>query len=239
MLSQTIGRRGFLAGVASTVAAGSGLLWSGAAQAADAFELPKLPYAFDALEPYIDARTMEIHHDKHHAAYVKNLNAALQGVDVAGKTVDQIIANLDALPETIRTAVRNNGGGHANHSLFWNLMSAKGGKPSGALAKAIDSELGGYDAFVQALTKAGMTRFGSGWGWLIYSPKTKRLAIESSPNQDSPVMAGNVPLLGVDVWEHAYYLKYQNRRDEYLKAWFNVVNWDYVAARYNDALKQG
>jgi Fe-Mn family superoxide dismutase len=197
------------------------------------YTLPPLPYDFGALEPHIDAKTMEIHHDKHHATYVNNLNAALKDhPDHQGKTIEALLADLNALPEGIRTAVRNNGGGHANHSLFWQIMTpGGGGEASGEVAKAIASELGGFAAFKEALTKAGTTRFGSGWAWLVVG-KDGKLAVTSTPNQDSPIMEGLKPILGVDVWEHAYYLKYQNRRPDYLAAWWNTVNWDEVNRRY-------
>jgi Fe-Mn family superoxide dismutase len=200
------------------------------------YTLPPLPYDFGALEPHIDAKTMEIHHDKHHAAYVNNLNAALKDhPDHQGKTIEALIGNLNALPEGIRTAVRNNGGGHANHSLFWQIMKpGGGGEPTGAVAQAITSELGGFPAFKEALNKAGATRFGSGWAWLIVG-KDGKLSVTSTPNQDSPIMEGLTPILGVDVWEHAYYLKYQNRRPDYLAAWWNTVNWDEVNRRYATA----
>ncbi|HRN68766.1 MAG TPA: superoxide dismutase [Promineifilum sp.] len=197
------------------------------------FELPPLPYAEDALEPYIDARTMSIHHDKHHAAYTNNLNAALKDHgDLAGKSIEQLLGDLGALPESIRTAVRNNGGGYANHNLFWETMAPKhGGEPSGALAAAIDQAFGSFAAFQEQFAKAAATRFGSGWAWL-YVDKNGGLAVGSTPNQDTPLMEGNTPLLGLDVWEHAYYLNYQNRRPDYVSAWWNVVNWDVVAAKY-------
>ena len=203
-----------------------------------AFELPPLPYAEDALEPYIDARTMGIHHDKHHAAYTNNLNAALEGhADLAGKSIEALLGNLDAVPESIRTAVRNNGGGFANHNLFWEIMGPNGGgEPSGDLAAAIDSAFGSFSAFKEQFAKAGATRFGSGWAWL-YVGKNGALAVGSSPNQDPPLMEGNTPVLGLDVWEHAYYLNYQNRRPDYISAWRNVVNWDAVAAKYAAARK--
>ena len=203
-----------------------------------AFELPPLPYAEDALEPYIDARTMGIHHDKHHAAYPTNLNAALEGhADLAGKSIEALLGNLDAVPESIRTAVRNNGGGFANHNLFWEIMGPNGGgEPSGDLAAAIDSAFGSFSAFKEQFAKAGATRFGSGWAWL-YVGKNGALAVGSSPNQDTPLMEGNTPVLGLDVWEHAYYLNYQNRRPDYISAWWNVVNWDAVAAKYAAARK--
>ncbi|CAB3724157.1 superoxide dismutase [Achromobacter ruhlandii] len=198
-----------------------------------AYTLPPLPYAYDALEPHIDALTMEIHHGKHHQTYVNNLNAALEGAGIAtDEPVDALVARIDQLPEAIRGAVRNNGGGHANHSLFWAVMSPRGGgEPDGALARAIDAELGGQAAFRDAFTKAALTRFGSGWAWLSVTPDGK-LAVESSANQDSPLMQGNTPILGLDVWEHAYYLKYQNRRPEYIGAFYNVIDWSEVARRY-------
>ena len=197
-----------------------------------AFELPNLPYAFDALEPHIDAKTMEIHHDKHHATYVAGLNAALEGkAEFEGKSVEEIIANLAAVPEAIRTAVRNNGGGHANHSLFWESLSPNGGgQPTGELAKAIDEKFGSFDAFKEKFATAAKTRFGSGWAWL--SLANGELEISSTPNQDSPLSEGKTPLLGLDVWEHAFYLNYQNRRPDYIAAFWNVVDWDKVAERY-------
>ena len=197
-----------------------------------AYQLPALPYAFDALEPHIDAKTMEIHHDKHHAAYVTNLNKALEGNPLGEQNIEQLIASLDKVPEAVRTAVRNNGGGHANHSLFWTTIGkGKGGEPAGHLAEAIRGQLGGFDKFKEDFTKAAMTRFGSGWAWLSLDPKGK-LVIESTANQDSPIMHGNTPLVGVDVWEHAYYLLYQNRRVDYLTAFFRVVEWDAVGKRF-------
>ncbi|GEL03787.1 superoxide dismutase [Rummeliibacillus sp. G93] len=200
-----------------------------------AFELPNLPYAFDALEPHIDAKTMEIHHDKHHNTYVTGLNDALSGKsEFEGKSVEEIIANLDAVPEDVRTAVRNNGGGHANHSLFWQLLSANGGgEPTGELKEAIDAKFGSLDAFKEKFAAAAKTRFGSGWAWLVLS--NGELEIMSTPNQDSPIMEGKTPLLGLDVWEHAYYLNYQNRRPDYISAFWNVVNWDKVAELYKSA----
>lgn len=191
-------------------------------------ELPALPYANDALEPHIDAQTMEIHHDRHHATYVNNLNAALEGHDeLSSKSIEELIANLDAVPEDIRTAVRNNGGGHANHSLFWTLLSPNGGgAPTGDVAGAIEEAFGSYDAFKDQFAKAAAGRFGSGWAWLV--SENGQLSITSTPNQDSPVMEGKTPILGLDVWEHAYYLKYQNKRPDYVQAFFNVVNWDEV-----------
>ncbi|CAB3727529.1 superoxide dismutase [Achromobacter kerstersii] len=198
-----------------------------------AYTLPTLPYAYDALEPHIDAMTMEIHYSKHHQTYVTSLNAALDGAGIStDEPVEALVARLDQLPEAIRGAVRNHGGGHANHSLFWSVMSPEGGgEPDGALAAAIELELGGLAAFRDAFTKAALTRFGSGWAWLSVTPAGK-LVVESSANQDSPLMHGNTPILGLDVWEHAYYLKYQNRRPEYIGAFYNVVNWPEVARRY-------
>jgi Fe-Mn family superoxide dismutase len=196
------------------------------------FKLPELPYAYDALEPHFDKETMSIHHTKHHNAYVTNLNNALEGnEELLNKSIEDLIANLDTVPEDKRTAVRNNGGGHANHSLFWELLSAEGGgNPSGALAEAIDKKFGGFDAFKEEFAKAGATRFGSGWAWLVLNGEV--LEIMSTPNQDSPIMEGKTPLLGLDVWEHAYYLNYQNRRPDYISAFWNVVNWDEVAKRF-------
>ncbi|WNS81948.1 superoxide dismutase [Domibacillus sp. DTU_2020_1001157_1_SI_ALB_TIR_016] len=201
-----------------------------------AFELPQLPYAYDALEPHIDKETMNIHHTKHHNTYVTNLNAALEGnEELLSKSVEEVIANLDAVPESARTAVRNNGGGHANHSLFWQLLSPNGGgAPTGKLAEAIDAKFGSFDAFKEEFAKAGATRFGSGWAWL--SVANGELDLSSTPNQDSPVMEGKTPILGLDVWEHAYYLNYQNRRPDYIAAFWNVVNWDEVSKRYEAAL---
>jgi Fe-Mn family superoxide dismutase len=199
-----------------------------------AFSVPDLPYAFDALEPHIDARTMEIHHDKHHQAYVDNANKALEGTELADSPVEEVLRSLDRLPEDKRTAVRNNAGGHANHSLFWEIMGPNGGgQPSGGLAEAIDSTFGGFEAFMEQVTQNGVTRFGSGWSWLVWNGSG--LEAYSTANQDSPIMDGHVPLLGIDVWEHAYYLTYQNRRPDYLAAWWNVVNWEAVAARYDAA----
>ncbi len=199
-----------------------------------AFELPPLPYDFAALEPHIDARTMEIHHDKHHQAYVDNAIKALEGTEWADRPVEAVIAALELLPESIRTAVRNNAGGHANHSLFWQIMSpAGGGSPEGALAEAINDTFGGVDELKAAVNDAGVKRFGSGWTWLVWDGTG--LAVMSTPNQDSPIMEGKTPLLGIDVWEHAYYLNYQNRRPDYLAAWWNVVNWAAVARRYEEA----
>jgi Fe-Mn family superoxide dismutase len=200
-----------------------------------AHELPALPYAFDALEPHIDARTMEIHHDKHHAAYVANLNKALDGSsDLQSMSITELLSNLDRVPENIRTAVRNNGGGHFNHSLFWKIMRAGGGgQPVGELGEAITSTFGTFDDLKTKLAQAGATRFGSGWAWLYV--KDGKLEVGSSPNQDSPIMEGGKPVLGIDVWEHAYYLNYQNRRPDYIAAWWNVVNWDEVAENFGKA----
>ncbi|WP_145004591.1 superoxide dismutase [Pseudomonas oryzihabitans] len=198
--------------------------------------LPQLPYAYDALEPHVDAQTMEIHHTKHHQTYINNLNAALEGTEFAALPAEEVVRQLDKLPQDKRGAVQNNGGGHANHSLFWTVMAPNaGGKPEGALAEAIESQLGGLDAFKEAFTKAALTRFGSGWAWLSVTP-AKQLVVESTGNQDSPLMTGNTPILGLDVWEHAYYLRYQNRRPEYIGAFFNVINWPEVSRRYAAAL---
>ncbi|MEO8613372.1 MAG: superoxide dismutase [Chloroflexota bacterium] len=198
-----------------------------------AFELPPLPYAFNALEPHIDARTMEIHHDKHHAGYTTNLNNALKDYpDLQSKSIDQLLQSLDSVPEAIRMAVRNNGGGFANHSLFWQIMGpGKGGEPTGDLAAAINSAFGSFADFKTKFAAAGATRFGSGWAWLTVE-KGGAVSVSSTPNQDTPVMEGKNPILGLDVWEHAYYLNYQNRRPDYITAWWNVVNWDEVAKRY-------
>ena len=199
-----------------------------------AYELPKLPYAYDALEPHVDARTMEIHHTKHHQAYINNVNNAIAGSDLEKKSVEDLVASLLAVPENIRTAVRNNGGGHANHSLFWTVMAnGAGGKPSGDLAKAVDAAFGKFESFQEQFTKAATTRFGSGWAWL--SVDGGKLVVESTANQDSPLSEGRTPILGLDVWEHAYYLKYQNKRPDYIAAFYNVINWDEVARRYTAA----
>jgi superoxide dismutase, Fe-Mn family len=199
-----------------------------------AFELPDLPYSFDALEPHIDAQTMEIHHDRHHKAYVDNANAALDGTEWTDSSVESVLTNLDSIPEDKRTAVRNNAGGHANHSLFWQIMGADGGgEPGGDLAAAIDDAFGSLDALKSAINDGGVKRFGSGWTWLVWDGTG--LAAYSTPNQDSPVMQSDVPLLGIDVWEHAYYLKYQNKRPDYLQAWWNVVDWGEVEKRFADA----
>jgi Fe-Mn family superoxide dismutase len=199
-----------------------------------AFEVPPLPYAPDALEPHIDAQTMSLHHDKHHQAYVDKLNAALEGTEFADSSIEDIIANLDAIPEDKRTAVRNNGGGHLNHSLFWKSMSPDGGgAPEGDLGAAIDSAFGSFDDFKEQFEAAGVGQFGSGWAWLVFAGGA--LSVTSTPNQDNPLSEGKLTLLGNDVWEHAYYLKYQNRRPEYLKAWWNTVNWSEIATRYSAA----
>jgi Fe-Mn family superoxide dismutase len=198
-----------------------------------AFTLPPLPYDYTALEPHIDEQTMRIHHDKHHNAYITNLNAALEGqAALAGKSIEELISNLDAVPEAIRPAVRNNGGGHHNHTLFWDSMTPGGAKePEGAVAEAITKAFGGFDKFKEAFNKAGTTRFGSGWAWLARK-RDGAIEVYSTANQDSPLMEGKTPLLGNDVWEHAYYLKYQNRRPDYLAAWWNTVNWTVVGQRF-------
>jgi Fe-Mn family superoxide dismutase len=200
------------------------------------FKLPALTYPFDALEPHVDARTMEIHHDKHHAAYVANLNKAVAGnASLESKSVEDLVRNLDAVPENLRTAVRNQGGGHYNHTLFWLMMSPKGGgEPKGPLAEAIARKFTGFSGFKDSLSKAAMGQFGSGWAWLTIDG-AKELRIEATPNQDSPLSAGRTPLLGIDVWEHAYYLKYQNRRADYVAAFWNVIDWGFVADRYQKA----
>jgi Fe-Mn family superoxide dismutase len=215
-----------------------------AAQAADAppagpYKLPDLPYAYDALEPHVDAETMRIHHNKHHAAYVNNANKALAAhPDLAKLTVWELVAHLDEVPEDVRTTLRNNAGGHANHSLFWLMMKpGGGGKPTGPLAEAIDEAFGSFDEFQKKFNEAAMKVFGSGWAWLSLTPDGD-LVIETSPNQDSPIMNGGHPILGLDVWEHAYYLKNQNRRTDYITAWWNVVNWDYAAERFAEGGKK-
>lgn len=200
-----------------------------------AYELPALDYAYDALEPHFDARTMEIHHTKHHQTYINNVNGMIAGSDLESKSVEDLIADLDSVPENIRGGVRNNAGGHANHSFFWKVIGPNaGGAPTGKLAAAIEAELGGFDAFKEAFAKAGATRFGSGWAWLVV--KGGKLAVTSTPNQDSPIMDGATPVIGLDVWEHAYYLNYQNRRPDYIAAFWNVVNWDAANANYEAAL---
>jgi Fe-Mn family superoxide dismutase len=201
-----------------------------------AYKTPDLPYAYDALEPYIDKFTMELHHDKHHAGYTNKLNKALEGSVFADKPIEQLLVDLNDLPEDIRTAVRNNGGGHHNHSLFWEMMSPDGGgKPEGPLAQAIDGAFGSFDEFVQKFTAAATSRFGSGWAWLAVN-KSGNLTIFSTPNQDSPLTDGLTPVLGLDVWEHAYYITYQNRRPEYIENFFHVVNWKKASELYEDAL---
>ncbi|WP_313346136.1 superoxide dismutase [Stenotrophomonas sp.] len=201
-----------------------------------AYTLPKLSYAYDALEPHIDAATMEIHHTKHHQTYINNVNAALEGTEYADLPIEELVKKTKSLPENLQGVVRNNGGGHANHSLFWTVMAPNaGGKPVGDVAKAIETQLGGFDTFKDAFTKAALTRFGSGWAWLSVTPD-KKVVVESSANQDSPLENGNTPILALDVWEHAYYLKYQNRRPEYIGAFFNVVDWNEVERRYQEAI---
>ena len=196
-----------------------------------AYSLPELPYAYEALEPHIDSQTMQIHHTKHHQAYITKVNDAIAGTDLESKSIEDLVSDLNAVPENIRNVVRNNGGGHANHSLFWTVLSPNGGgNPEGELMAAIDSDLGGFDKFKEAFSGAAATRFGSGWAWL--SVDGGKLLVESSPNQDSPLMEGRTPILGLDVWEHAYYLKYQNRRPDYVAAFFNVINWQEVAQRF-------
>ena len=205
-----------------------------------AYTLPDLPYAYDALEPHIDARTMEIHHTKHHNAYIQKVNAAIEGTDFGNQSIEELVANIDSVPENIRGAVRNNGGGHANHSLFWTIMSPQGGgTPSGPLLDAIERDLKGFDAFKESFSQAAATRFGSGWAWLCVDSGGK-LCVCSTPNQDNPQMTSLVecagtPILGLDVWEHAYYLNYQNRRPDYVAAFFDVIDWDAVAQRYQAA----
>jgi superoxide dismutase, Fe-Mn family len=209
---------------------------SGTAQAIT-FQLPPLPYSFDALEPYIDAKTMEIHHDKHHGAYVTNVNKALDGhPDLQKLSIEELLASLDRVPENIRSAVRNNGGGHANHSMFWTIMKkGGGGEPKGELADAIKKTFGSFADFKTKFAQTGASRFGSGWAWLFI--QNGKLVLDSTPNQDNPIMNGGKPVMGLDVWEHAYYLKYQNRRPEYIEAWWNVVNWDQIAENYKKAIK--
>lgn len=203
-----------------------------------AYSLPALPYAYDALEPNLDATTMEIHHTKHHQTYINNINTAIEGTEWEKLPVDELVSKIDDVPANLKVIVQNNGGGHANHSLFWTVLSPQGGgTPEGQLATAIENELGGLDTFKEAFTKAALTRFGSGWAWLSVT-KDKKLVVESSGNQDSPLMHGHTPILGLDVWEHAYYLKYQNRRPEYIAAFYNVVNWAEVSRRYEKALEK-
>lgn len=200
-----------------------------------AYTLPELPYAYDALEPHFDARTMEIHHSKHHQGYTNNVNAALEGTNLADASIEEVLSNISSLPADKQQAVINNGGGFANHSLFWTILSPNGGgSPTGSLAVAIDADLGGFDAFKEAFAKAAATRFGSGWAWLSVSSEGK-LVVHSTANQDSPIMDGHTPILGLDVWEHAYYLHYQNRRPDYISAFWNVVNWEQVQANFDAA----
>ena len=202
-----------------------------------AYSLPALPYAYDALEPNIDTKTMEIHHSKHHQTYINNINGAIAGTEWEKLSVEDLVAKVNEVPTDLKNMVINNAGGHANHSLFWTVMSPQGGgQPTGAVAKAIDEQLGGFDAFKEAFTKAAISRFGSGWAWLSVTPE-RNLIVESSANQDSPLMHGHTPILGLDVWEHAYYLKYQNRRPEYINAFYNVVDWDEVNRRYHAAFQ--
>ena len=202
-----------------------------------AYTLPHLPYAYDALEPHIDAKTMEIHHRKHHQTYINNINAGIEGTPWENLTVEQLVTQVNNVPTQLKNNVINNAGGHANHSLFWTVMSPQGGgQPIGKIAVAIEAELGGFDNFKEAFTKAALTRFGSGWAWLTVTPDQK-LLVESSANQDSPLMQGHTPVLALDVWEHAYYLKYQNRRPEYISAFFNVVDWQEVNRRYEQAIQ--
>ena len=202
-----------------------------------AYSLPALPYAYDALEPNIDTKTMEIHHSKHHQTYINNINGAIAGTEWEKLSVEDLVAKVNEVPTDLKNMVINNAGGHANHSLFWTVMSPQGGgQPTGAVAKAIDEQLGSFDAFKDAFTKAAISRFGSGWAWLSVTPE-HQLIVESSANQDSPLMHGHTPILGLDVWEHAYYLKYQNRRPEYINAFYNVVDWDEVNRRYHAALQ--
>lgn len=237
---QSLSRRQLLqaAGAGVATLALAPLTSSAGAVQAKVFTLPKLPYAFDALEPYIDAQTMEIHHDRHHKTYIDNLNKALMGhPGLLSMNIDDLMKNIAKVPMDIRQAVINNGGGHANHSLFWTVMEPKAPKaPSGPLAKAIDTAFGSFVKLQDQMSAAATTRFGSGWAWLVAGPKGK-LEVYSTANQDSPLLTGHTPLLGLDVWEHAYYLKYQNKRIDYVKAWWNVVNWKSVAENYADALK--
>lgn len=202
-----------------------------------AYSLPTLPYAYDALEPNIDTKTMEIHHSKHHQTYINSINGAIAGTEWEKLSVEDLVAKVNEVPTDLKNMVINNAGGHANHSLFWTVMSPQGGgQPTGAVAKAIDEQLGGFDVFKEAFTKAAISRFGSGWAWLSVTPE-HQLIVESSANQNSPLMYGHTPILGLDVWEHAYYLKYQNRRPEYINAFYNVVDWDEVSRRYHAAFQ--
>ena len=246
----SLNRRNFLFLVGASVGAyaldasrSSGFLSEAWAQQAPSqsktFELPPLPYAFNALEPHIDAETMQFHHDRHHATYVKNLNAAIEKhPELKGRSAEQLLQNLNNVPEDIRKTVRDNGGGHINHSMFWRIMTPKGGgEPTGAIASVIKQNFGSFDKFKAQFNQAGEKRFGSGWAWLVRTPDGK-FQITSTPNQDSPLMDGNYPIMGNDVWEHAYYLKYQNRRAEYLNAWWNVVNWNEINQRLEQASKK-
>jgi len=202
-----------------------------------AYSLPQLPYAYDALEPNIDTKTMEIHHTKHHQTYINNINGGIEGTEWEKLSVEELVSKVNDVPAELKHNVINNAGGHANHSLFWTVMSAQGGgQPIGQVSLAIEQELGGFENFKETFTKAALTRFGSGWAWLSVTPE-KKVIVESSANQDSPLMHGNIPILGLDVWEHAYYLKYQNRRPEYIAAFFNVVNWEEVNRRYLEAIQ--
>ncbi|ATZ63492.1 superoxide dismutase [Acinetobacter bereziniae] len=202
-----------------------------------AYSLPQLPYAYDALEPNIDTQTMEIHHTKHHQTYINNINAAIEGTEWEKLSVEALVSKVNEVPAELKNNVINNAGGHANHSLFWTVMSPQGGgEPIKEIAEAIEKDVGGFEKFKEAFTKAALTRFGSGWAWLSVTPE-KKVIVESSANQDSPLMNGNIPVLGLDVWEHAYYLKYQNRRPEYIAAFFNVINWEEVNRRYLEAIK--
>lgn len=202
-----------------------------------AHQLPSLPYAYDALEPYIDTMTMQIHHTKHHAAYLTNLNKAIEGTEFENMPVEELLAKIESVPENIRTTVRNHGGGYVNHNLFWTIMAPNaGGAPTGDLAAAIERTFGSFDAFKEKFTAAAANRFGSGWAWLVVKPDGS-LDVYSTANQDSPLMSGDTPILGLDVWEHAYYLKYQNRRPEYINNFYNIINWDQVAAYYHAARK--
>lgn len=251
MDNNTTSRRSFLAGAAAVVAAAwavpvigqtttsSEAAKSGTTPEGGAFKLPPLPYAYDALEPHIDVQTMHIHHDKHHQGYVDKLNAAVaKESSLAGKSVEDLLRNIDSVPEAIRTDVRNNGGGHANHTMFWEIMTPGGAKePTGELADAIKAAFTDFDGFKKAFEEAGAKRFGSGWAWLVKPKGQSKLEVISTANQDSPLLEGHEPIMGNDVWEHAYYLKYQNKRPDYLKAWWNVVNWDKVAERYAAAKK--
>jgi Fe-Mn family superoxide dismutase len=228
-----------VAGVLPVARAATNLPAGAAPATSGPFVVPPLPYAFDALEPYLDARTMELHHDKHHGAYVANLNKAIAPFPELGKkSIEELLAGLDTVPESIRTAVRNQGGGHYNHTLFWQMLKKDAGEPQGALAAAVDKSFGGFSAFKDKFTEAAAKVFGSGWAWMVLGPN-QQLSIESTPNQDSPVSQGKRPLLGIDVWEHAYYLKYQNRRAEYVAAFFHVINWDFVAQRYARLMQHG